>query len=57
VARQHFFYFFLFFFLLGDTHLAMFRVSKLENVEAASKAEESEDKVQSDNPPEATETS
>jgi hypothetical protein len=35
----------------------MFRVSKLENVEAASKAEESEDKVQSDNPPEATETS
>lgn len=43
--------------MLGDTHLAMFRVSKLEKVEAASKPEESEDKVESDNPPEATETS
>ncbi|XP_059430611.1 uncharacterized protein LOC132164190 [Corylus avellana] len=41
----------------GDTHLAMFRVSKLENVEAASKAEESEDKVGSEKPSEATEAS
>jgi hypothetical protein len=35
----------------------MFRVSKLQNVEAASKAEETEDKVGSDKPSEATEAS
>ena len=42
--------------LLGDTHLAMFRVTKLENVEAASKAEEPEDKLETDNPTAKSET-
>ncbi|GMY10264.1 zeaxanthin epoxidase, chloroplastic isoform X2 [Fagus crenata] len=40
----------------GDTHLAMFRVTKLENVEAASKAEEPEDKLETDNPTAKSET-
>ena len=31
-----------FVFISGDIHLAMFRASKLENVEAASKPEQSE---------------
>ncbi len=42
--------------MLGDTHLAMFRVTKLENVEAASKAEEPEDKLETDNPTAKSET-
>lgn len=39
----------------GDTHLAMFRVSKIETVEALSKTEESE--VKSDSPPVSSEKS
>ncbi|OAY41557.1 zeaxanthin epoxidase, chloroplastic [Manihot esculenta] len=34
----------------GDIHLAMFRVSKLENVESASKPEESEEKAETSSP-------
>lgn len=47
---------FRFLLLLGDIHLAMFRVSKLNTVEVASKAEEYEDKQETDNPTETTET-
>lgn len=43
-------------FLAGDTHLAMFRVSKVENVEAAV-SEEAEVKVDSDTKPETNESS
>ncbi|KAF2306480.1 hypothetical protein GH714_018456 [Hevea brasiliensis] len=35
---------------IGDIHLAKFRVSKLENVESASKPEESEDKAETSPP-------
>ncbi|KAF5744954.1 hypothetical protein HS088_TW07G00535 [Tripterygium wilfordii] len=40
----------------GDIHLAMFRISRLESVEAASKPEESEEKVETDSPTETTES-
>ncbi|KAJ6906641.1 hypothetical protein NC652_024147 [Populus alba x Populus x berolinensis] len=41
----------------GDTHLAMFLVSKLAKVESApSKSEESRDKVEIDSPTESNET-
>ncbi|KAK9999144.1 hypothetical protein SO802_018747 [Lithocarpus litseifolius] len=43
--------------IFGDIHLAMFRATKLENVEAATKAEESEDKVETDSPTGNSETS
>nr|XP_023921629.1 uncharacterized protein LOC112033082 isoform X1 [Quercus suber] len=43
--------------IFGDIHLAMFRATKLENVEAATKAEESEDKVETDSQTENSETS
>lgn len=36
--------------IFGDIHLAMFRVSKLENVESASKPEESEEKAETSSP-------
>ncbi|XP_042957329.1 uncharacterized protein LOC122292851 isoform X2 [Carya illinoinensis] len=42
--------------IFGDIHLAMFRVSKLNTVEVASKAEEYEDKQETDKPTETTET-
>ncbi|XP_040992771.1 uncharacterized protein LOC121239569 [Juglans microcarpa x Juglans regia] len=42
--------------IFGDTHLAMFRVSKLNAVDVTSKAEEYEDKQETDNPNETTET-
>ncbi|KAF3960168.1 hypothetical protein CMV_015099 [Castanea mollissima] len=45
------------FYHLRDIHLAMFRATKLENVEAATKAEESEDKVETDSPTGNSETS
>ncbi|XP_061342290.1 uncharacterized protein LOC133288527 [Gastrolobium bilobum] len=41
----------------GDTHLAMFRVSKIEAVKAADKAGESEGEPDADNKPDNTETS
>ncbi|KAL6276747.1 hypothetical protein ACE6H2_020348 [Prunus campanulata] len=41
----------------GDEHLAVFRVSKLENVEAASNPDPSEDKVEADIPNENVKTS
>ncbi|KAE8682474.1 hypothetical protein F3Y22_tig00111238pilonHSYRG00077 [Hibiscus syriacus] len=46
------------FLIFGDTHLAMFRVSKLENVESSteSKPEESGDKLESDTATEDTAT-
>lgn len=43
--------------IFGDIHLAMFRATKLENVEAATKAEESEDKIETDSPTGNSETS
>ncbi|KAE8664585.1 T-complex protein 1 subunit eta-like isoform X1 [Hibiscus syriacus] len=45
------------FLIFGDTHLAMFRVSKLENVESTeSKPEESDDKLESNTATEETAT-
>ncbi|KAB1202624.1 Zeaxanthin epoxidase, chloroplastic [Morella rubra] len=41
----------------GDTHLAMFRASKVKKVEAANEANESGDKPETDNPTETTATS
>ncbi|VVA34296.1 PREDICTED: FHA [Prunus dulcis] len=41
----------------GDEHLAVFRVSKLENVEAASNPDPSEDKIEADIPNENAKTS
>ncbi|KAJ7964841.1 Zeaxanthin epoxidase, chloroplastic [Quillaja saponaria] len=41
----------------GDTHLAMFRVSKIENVEAAVETEESDNQLETDSPTENTEIS
>ncbi|KAK4585836.1 hypothetical protein RGQ29_023162, partial [Quercus rubra] len=43
--------------IFGDIHLAMFRATKLQNVEAATKAEEPEDKVETDSPTGNRETS
>lgn len=42
--------------LAGDTHLAMFRVSKVEDVKAADTAQETEGGLDTDNEPDNTET-
>ncbi|KAK4572111.1 hypothetical protein RGQ29_030509 [Quercus rubra] len=43
--------------IFGDIHLVMFRATKLFHVEAATKAEEPEDKVETDSPTGNSETS
>ena len=41
--------------MAGDTHLAMFRVSKLKNVEVSCKSEESEAKAETEKSSETSE--